>query len=268
MAADVCTEISTLVLVSPRISFSHDLNQSDNVPADCHHRRPDLDPTADFNFSITQSFLQELSSADELFSNGKILPTQIKKQTPTKETHQSHQILTINSDNPNEDSKKKRLKEFLFEEDQETEKPSSKSFWQFRRSSSLNCDNGQSNGFIKSLQILSRSNSTGSALNQKETMMRKDSRKQYLQKQSSFMRSNSSSSTSGSYYYYDSSKRPPLKKNCRAYGSGVRISPVLNIPQGSVNLFGICSLFCNGNAPDIKTLPKNLGAGLTMLQWL
>ncbi|GFY84788.1 hypothetical protein Acr_03g0015620 [Actinidia rufa] len=35
--------------------------------------------------------------------------------------------------------------------------------------------------------------------------------------------------------------KPPLKKNYGAYGNGVRINPVLNVPSGS--LFGLGSIF-------------------------
>lgn len=97
MGVEVCSEIPSLA-VSPRISFSHDLKEADLVPVESHHRRSDalLLESIDFNFnfccssssssSSNQRFQQELlpmSSADELFANGKILPVEVKKITPS-----------------------------------------------------------------------------------------------------------------------------------------------------------------------------------------
>ncbi|KAA8529134.1 hypothetical protein F0562_034067 [Nyssa sinensis] len=267
MAVDVCSEISSLV-ASPRISFSHDLNQTDIVPVERYHRRSDaslLDP----NFDFCKIFAQELPYADELFFNGKILPIEVKKVTvSTKEIHQSEPILVrpdqptttaIANENTNDDSKKKRLKEYLSNscDAEEDEKPLTKSFWQFRRSSSLNCDNGRSKGFIRSLQFLSRSNSTGSALNSKQTVLPKENLKQQSQKQpppSSSPPPIASTKpplwNSTAFNSYNSSRKSPLGKNSRSYGKGLRFSPVLNIPQtyiskGTASLFGLGSLFCN-----------------------
>ncbi|WOH15504.1 hypothetical protein DCAR_0935045 [Daucus carota subsp. sativus] len=172
MAAEICSEIS-----SPRISFSYDLNETEeSLPAECCHRRSDallLDFSTDFDFCISvNNFHQDNLSADELFSDGKILPTQIKKVksiTLDSDTHRSKPCTTsrvgLRSGNVNDETKKKRLKEFLFESIEE-DKPASKSFWHFKRSTSLNCENNRRNkGLIGSLQVLGRSNSTGSAPN-------------------------------------------------------------------------------------------------------
>ncbi|KAL6007515.1 hypothetical protein ACLOJK_033013 [Asimina triloba] len=79
MAVELCSEASSstrVAMMSPRISFSQDLSQSDgSIPVDRHG----LDPTfldSDFNFCIRCE--QESSSADELFSGGKILPLLFK----------------------------------------------------------------------------------------------------------------------------------------------------------------------------------------------
>ena len=87
MAIDVCSEISTAGIISPRISFSHDLNQTrDSVSIeDCHRRLDSCLLDSDFNFCMGSSFVQELSSADKLFSNGKILPIEIKKNKKVKD---------------------------------------------------------------------------------------------------------------------------------------------------------------------------------------
>lgn len=262
----MAVEISSLV-TSPRISFSYDVNQTDT---ECHHCGSDkllVDFTADFDFCISNnSFLQETSSADELFSNGKILPTEIKKaETSKKETHQSEPIslqhqpsVRRNSKtlNVNEDTNCKKLKEFLYEE----EKPvASKSFWQFKRSTSLNCDSGKSKGFIRSLQTLARSNSTGSAAVTKQTVTPKvTTQKQQSQKQPTVSSNNHTLPTfSGYHQMYNSSGKPPLLKNCRSYSTGVKFNPVLNIPpayvsKGTANLFGFSSFFCSGKSKKKK----------------
>nr|XP_004497280.1 uncharacterized protein LOC101506517 [Cicer arietinum] len=238
MAIEVCTEISNYTGISPRISFSHDLKNSNDVVSveEDRHRRSDLrllDSTAsDFVFSITNNdFPQQFSSADELFSNGKIVPMQIKKViSKSNSTQQQKQQLLRTP-------QKKRLKEFLTDEtDNEEEKPSSKYFWQFKRSSSLNFDTTSKNSLIPP--------------NLKETELVRETQKQRLQKQSSASssrRSSSSSSTSSTYYFYSSS----LKKNSGSSSSGVRIRPVLNLPQAYIpkvtaRFFGFGSLFCNG----------------------
>ncbi|XP_044492560.1 uncharacterized protein LOC123216227 [Mangifera indica] len=264
MAIDVCSENS-----GPRISFSHDLNQKDpGVPQ--FERRLDsslLDSSSDFEFCIGNSiYFQELSSADELFSNGKILPVEIKKKKQVG--HQPAQPPPSSSPSPHPNqilAAKKRLKEYLStslddangDEEEYDDKPVYKSFWQFKRSSSLNFDSTRSKSLINSLHFLSRSNSTGSALS-------KESQRQNLQRQPSGSRKSKVSRSAGSYYSYfnnttrsSSTQKPPLKKNCGSYNNnngnnnGVRISPVLNIPPphisyATVNLFGLGSLFCNG----------------------
>ncbi|TYG84170.1 hypothetical protein ES288_D01G228100v1 [Gossypium darwinii] len=257
MAIEILAEIS-----SPRISFSDDLDQEDGVDSieECHHQRLDtslLNPTSDFDFCfVNNSFVQELPSADELFSNGKIRPIEIKEKAvvanqvrrqlqPGAVVRSSPQ--QFKTDNP----EKKRLKEFLLMSIDEDDKPaSSKSFWQFNRSSSLNCESSRSKSLIRSLQFLTRSNSTGSNPIPKET-----------QKQPSLTRRSSvSSSSSGTLYYTyygNSTQKPALKKSCGAHGNGVRVSPILNLPNpiisnATVSFFGFGSLFCNGKTKTKK----------------
>jgi hypothetical protein len=72
--------------------------------------------------------------------------------------------------------------------------------------------------------LLSRSNSTGSVVNSRQSS----------QKHASMKASQSLASTGY--------PKPPLEKGTHgSYGNGVRISPVLNVP--SVNLFGLGSIF-------------------------
>ncbi|KAL0296712.1 UNVERIFIED_CONTAM: hypothetical protein Sradi_6723300 [Sesamum radiatum] len=236
MAVDVCSDISSPV-VSPRISFSHDLKEFDIVPVESHHSSTDA--FIDFDFCIDHGLSREISSADELFADGKILPGEIKKTTPPKQTHQPDPISTPSearkpAEFTNDSTKKKRLIEFLsssFDDaDQEQEKPSAKPFWQFRRSSSVNCDNGRGNGLLRTLQFLSRSNSTGSVPNPKPSGFPKAMQKQHSLKEASTNRSNPTVPSFYQYCPYNTAKPSLRKSGSRSYGNGVRISPVLNIP--------------------------------------
>ncbi|KAI3730589.1 hypothetical protein L1987_61760 [Smallanthus sonchifolius] len=241
MAVDVCATSS------PRLSFSHDLQDQSSPSDPTHPIRSDqllLSPTFDFNFCTTSN----LTPADELFSNGKILPTQIKKPQITHTHHPKT--------NPNSDTHKKRLKEFIEDQDQENDKSLTRSFWQFGRSASLNYDSGKGlnpKGLLRSLSIksLARSNSTGSALNPKRSsgqkVVEKSKDSMFLRRCSSLNQPAPGSSSSSQVYY--SYRNSNSMKSCR---EGVRIIPVLNIPpaynisKGTINFFGFGSLFCNG----------------------
>ncbi|KAJ9140757.1 hypothetical protein P3X46_031365 [Hevea brasiliensis] len=262
MAIDVCSEISSAG-ISPRISFSHDLNETADAVSieDCHPRLDSSLLDSDFDFCISSSFIQELSSADELFSNGKILPIEIKKQlVSTKDTDQPKPVASGRPVQTTTETteKKKLLKEFLSMSIDADEKPASKSFWQFKRSNSLNCESSRSKGLIRSLQFLSRSNSTGSAPNPpKQAVFSKETPKPRLQKQHSVPSRKSPAASSGAFYSYNSGQKHPQLRKCGSYGNGVRINPVLNIPhpyisRGTVHLFGLRSLFCNGKVKKKK----------------
>ncbi|KAG8659739.1 uncharacterized protein LOC110608544 [Manihot esculenta] len=241
MAIQLCSDNSAGF--SPRISFSHDLCLSDIVPVEQHPLPSNSLGSIDFDFCTRKSFDQESSSADELFSDGKILPTEIKKKTaPAKQLDQSspppHAL--------NEDvlSKKESMKEMKGASDElPEEKHTSKSFWRFKRSSSLNCVSGYGRSLCP-LPLLSRSNSTGSVPSSvKRVPLSRDSSSNHKQHRQSFMKHQSSSSST-------SYQKPPLKKNYGAYGNGVRVSPVLNVPSG--NLFGLGSIFFNGKDKNKK----------------
>ncbi|KAI9088631.1 hypothetical protein K1719_029745 [Acacia pycnantha] len=281
MAIDACSDTPS-TRMSPRISFSHDLKKSDDE--DHGERKSDLcllDSGSDFVFCVAGGFSHQISSADELFSNGKIVPLQlhsvIRSPIQTHQSLRSSHLRSQSQSQPSSSSRcsgKKMLKEFLSEDTEEEEdeeeeevRVSFKSLWQFRRSSSLNCDTTtRERGLIRSLQFLSRSNSTGSVLSptkQTEISMKEARReKQRLQKQSSVSSrrssSSSSSSSSSTYYFYSSSSQKHfLQKNRGSSGKGVRISPVLNLPQayipkGSMSFFGFDSLFCNGKVKKNK----------------
>ncbi|XP_071687252.1 uncharacterized protein [Rutidosis leptorrhynchoides] len=246
MAVDVCSTSEDPIC--PRISFSHELDDPSSDSLDpTRSDRFQLSPSFDFSFCTTSS----PTPADELFSNGQILPTQIK-------TPQNIQILdpiTNLSKSPNSIARKKRLKEFIFRKDQEQEheqeKSASKSFWQFTRSVSLNCDSNKgTKGLLRSLSIksLSRSHSTGSALNPKRDPVSKVVEKS---KESMFLRRCTSlnqppPSSTHVYYSYRNSN------NSKSSRGGITIIPILNVPpaynisKGTINFFGFGSLFCNG----------------------
>lgn len=245
MAIELCPESSAGV--SPRISFSHDLCVPDIVPFE--QRLPLRSGSLgniDFDFcAVRKSF--DSSSADELFSDGKILPTEIKKKTASAKQMDSsvpsRQVLQ--DDVSSDDSlKKDRLKEMKSSSNYEAEdqKQSSKSFWRFKRSSSLNCASGYGRSLCH-LPLLSRSYSAGSTPRSKRAPLTKDTN--HKQNKQAFFKSSQSSSTKNY-------QKPPLKKNYGPYGNGVRVSPVLNVPSG--NLFGLGSIFFNGK--DKKNMKK------------
>ncbi|KAE8698856.1 hypothetical protein F3Y22_tig00110597pilonHSYRG00964 [Hibiscus syriacus] len=253
MAIEVLSGIS-----SPRISFSDDLDQNDGVGSveECRHRRLDtslLNSSSDFDFCFENySYVQELPTADELFSNGKILPIEIKRKPviPKQAHRQPDPASTRRRTITTESSGTKRLKEFLSMSIDADDKPASKSFWQFKRSSSLNCESSRSKSLIRSIRFLTRSNSTGSAPIPKETQ-----KHTFLKQPSLSRKSSVSSSSSGTYYSYGN---PTQKPSCGAHGStGVRVSPVLNLPHPiisnvTVSFFGFGSLFCNGKVKKKK----------------
>ncbi|CAL1408515.1 unnamed protein product [Linum trigynum] len=308
MAVDVWSEISSAGLISPRLSFSRDLTQATEPEADAGHRpRSDcclLD--SDFDFFIGSR--GEFSSADELFSNGRILPVEIKKQPQPQQQTQiatGKEAIPIpplpsplspaqqtgeNDSSPQlESEKKKLLKEFLStsldgdHEEQQRQNPAAaaaavgpRSFWQFKRSNSLNCDEiscRSRGGLIRSLHFLSRSNSTGSAPNPPK-IKPKEENPHHLRKQRSVPNRKSPlmpTSSAPCYYPYNTGGQQQQKSNlpvlrkCGSYGNnsaGIRITPVLNIPapafisRGTVNFLGLGSLFCNGKVDKKKRKKK------------
>ncbi|OMO51771.1 hypothetical protein CCACVL1_29602 [Corchorus capsularis] len=207
---------------------------------------------SDFEFNICLE--QQSCSADELFANGMLLPVSLqgKRQVQKSEAPALVSLPPRPNFSTVEDSKKEtktqtqiRPLNLNSEMEDQIQKPQSKSFWGFKRSSSLNCDKKKS--LICSLPLLSRSNSTGSVPNSKRSSSIKDSNKQ----------KNPSNSTS-SCNAYQFPQKPPLKRNHgNSYGNGVRISPVLNVPpayisKGTASLFGLGSFLRNGKDKKIS----------------
>lgn len=210
MAVEIFSENPSRVM-SPRISFSYDLCQSDIVPVEQPFRSSASGSgSVDFNFCVDQqSFEQESSSADELFSDGKLLPSEIKKNTATntrpKQAPSEEEVLNEDHKSPSEVISNGNKQ---------------KSFWRFKRSSSFNCGSGYGPSLCP-IPLLSRSSSTGAATSNGS-------------KSISIKTPNSQPSFS----------RPPLKKNLgigSSHGNrvNVRVDPVINVH--SANLFGLGS---------------------------
>jgi len=264
MVVELCSENCGVSSMSPRISFSHDFSQSDVIPVEKHPLRSNssgLSSSIDFNFCVQESLELESSSADELFSHGVILPTQIKKKSLNHVLlKQKSQQLAPPSQPPLPPSKsvcdnapsttRKSLKKESHKDSKDLneeadEKHSSKSFWRFKRSSSCGSGYGRS---LCPLPLLSRSNSTGSSPSVKRIPLSKEGHqvKQNSQKRSSpISRSHSQSLAS-----HNNHQKPPLKRSHGSYANGIRVSPVLNVP--SANLFGFGSIFSNNRDKSKK----------------
>ncbi|XP_048632451.1 uncharacterized protein LOC125607012 [Brassica napus] len=172
-----------------RISFASDLGQSDKAPP--VDKQPSgglvrrdttlLDSSSpDFEFHISRNV--DASPADEIFADGMILPFQVTTASSMPKRLYKYELPPIVSA-PSSSTPPKPLPLPLPQQhysekgtpgssansDSEAEK-TSKSFWSFKRSSSLNCDIKKS--LICSFPRLTRSNSTGSVINSKREMLR------------------------------------------------------------------------------------------------
>ncbi|KAJ7975140.1 Membrane-associated kinase regulator [Quillaja saponaria] len=250
----MCSETSP-----PRLSFSNYLCEPHIFPIKHNDSRRDtllLGSNSDFEFSICSSLEHQSSSADELFSNGVILPIQSihERNVTLTQTHNCQPPLPSLPPRPCSSSidkmKKERIKEAMDVNCGYSRNSQSKPFWGFKRSKSLNCDTKRS--LIFSLPLLSRTNSTGSVPNTKR-LTSKNGHKNNPQKQPSLAKSSSSSLN-----LYPVPQKPPLSKSYGgSYANGVRISPVLNVPppyisKGTANLFGLGSFLRSGKDKKSK----------------
>ena len=267
MAVDLCSEncvaaSSSSSSVSPRISFSHDFSQSDVIPVEQLPFRSNssgLNPTIDFDFCVSESFELESSSADELFSHGRILPTEVKRKNnivpPMKQLapKSSTSLPPPPYAGPNSVSTGRNLKKEITPKESKClndevydQKQSSKSFWNFKRSSS--CGTGPRRSFCP-LPLLSRSNSTGSSTpSVKRNPLSKEGVNNIKHKHSS-TRLPHHSFVPNNYHHH---QKPPLnyKTHHGSYGTSVRVNPVLNIPPAK--LFGLASIFSNNRDKSKK----------------
>ncbi|KAJ8753670.1 hypothetical protein K2173_026346 [Erythroxylum novogranatense] len=239
---------------SPRISFSIYLCPEDYLPANRESRRDTklVDSSSDFEFSICSKLDHEPSLADELFADGMILPHQIHetaigsdKQMNRGEPQKKASFPPIPGHFTSEKPKKEVM---VLNSKQLEEKPQSRSFWGFKRSTSLNCDIKRS--LICSLPLLSRSNSTGSEPNPKKISM-KDGQKHTSQKQ------HLKPASSSSYLYVIAQKRPLKNNYGGCHGNGIKINHLLNVPspymsKGTVSFLGFGSFLRSGKEKKNK----------------
>ncbi|KAK7251626.1 hypothetical protein RIF29_34977 [Crotalaria pallida] len=221
-----------------RLSFSYDFSDQHDLLTKQDAPRKDmllLESNQEFEFSTSRSLGFQASTADELFSNGMILPSHQKQQQRTSASKHTRYGESPNSKLPPRPSsprldKMKKMKESTREVLDE-KKTQSKSFWGFSKSRSLNCDTNKS--LVSSLP-LPRSKSTGSALNPKRMSSNG---------QLSSAASKSLSSTSPSIL-----NLYPMQKcsSGKSYANGLRISPVLNVPTPCISKGG-ASLFMLGS---------------------
>lgn len=242
MSIELCSEKSSPVGIGsnnntpPRISFSYDFLQSDVVPIEqrpLRSKSSGLNSSIDFDFCVRQisCYDNEPSSADELFSDGKILPAEIKKN-PDRPTPEKPSP-AAGSETP----ATPLSQAFPQTPGVREESGKSRSFWRFKRSSS--CGSGGGYGrTLCPLPLLSRSNSTGSA----------DETKPINGK--SKTTSSPKESASKHVLKSHSSLKPPLKKNLGAYGNGVSINPVLNVTPA--NILAVGSIFSHGKSKSKK----------------
>ncbi|GAB2299998.1 hypothetical protein Dimus_034042 [Dionaea muscipula] len=246
--------------MSPRLSFSQEFNQTDGVPVEQPLQSPLLLESADFVFCLRPSFHDlESSSADELFSNGVILPAHFKERQP---------LYTKSKSTPPPPSPPPPLPpppppppamilpdegdDKLDPQHQQTS--NTKSFWGFTRSRSFNCGSFNGRGLCP-LPLLSRSKSTGSSDSiAKRSLVPKEDRQNHLHSHhhhhhhhhGTYYKQSTQKNSAPSSQRFSSHQRPPLKKNYSGQlgNNGVTVNPVLNMP--STNLFGLGSIFSLG----------------------
>ncbi|KAK7271235.1 hypothetical protein RJT34_26965 [Clitoria ternatea] len=258
----MCSETSP-----PRLSFSHDLSElqvspmKQGVPP-CREEDTLLlqDSNSDeFEFITSSNNLEfEPSSADELFSNGVILPThQIQQhKNPAFSKHVLEPPYTKLPPRPCLDKvKKETIRELLDVSftsccDHEKKLPHTKSFWGFSRSKSLNCDTKKSLVFTSPL--LSRSNSMGSSVSNPKRMSSNNKQLPSTAKSSS-----PPSYSCSTFNMYPMQKSSSGKNFGGSYANGLRVSPVLNVPtpcvsKGGANLFGLGSFLRVGKVKKSK----------------
>ncbi|XP_021736377.1 uncharacterized protein LOC110702921 [Chenopodium quinoa] len=226
---------------SPRLSFSHDLSETNvtQTQQEIDVARLDMSLLSenqnceDFDFCVTAAFSEtDNSPADELFFNGVIIPIQMKEK--------------LNSINKDEEITSTTTATLVRQE-----KTQSKSFWRFNRSSSLNCENfsNKRSSSVWSLPLLLRSKSTGSSSHD----IVKQTQKNPGSNNGKTMNNNNSQNLK---FSSTSCQKPPLRKSgsggSGSHGNGVRNCAALNVPppyitKGTSDLLGFGSFFRNGS---------------------
>lgn len=226
-------------MVSPRLSFSHDIPQTQLLPSlsssSSSHESNDSPPViTDFDFDFTTSLeisTQEPCSADELFSDGKILPLPLKQKpqsvmttrtstsTSTRTNVKQNTTLKeiIDDDDNNEE-----------EEDQQKKETERKPFWMFGRSGSV--------GSNRTTSIATTATSTTTTTKQKNNNICP-----FRRSRSAGCSTVKTRNKNYTNYNYKNTFRP-MESNSKIYyysgmkswshGDGVRINPVINLPRG------------------------------------
>ncbi|CAL9100649.1 unnamed protein product [Musa textilis] len=244
---EVRLESSRWTGASPRISFSHDVDlpQTDASESTDANRRLDaslpleVSAPSDFDFSLAIDALShDPSLADDLFSDGKLLPLPIKN--PPSSSRPSAPVAA-----PPATATRRRNRDSLREVMAGPEANGSgigrasppTPFWRFRRSSSVGY--GSSRSSLCPFPLL-RSKSSGSSSTQRPNAKPGITDSGYssagIGKGSSspfgeLFRKGANEPKTKVYYYSGNSRR--------SYGSNaVRISPILNVPTpGSGSIF-------------------------------
>ncbi|KAI4367008.1 hypothetical protein MLD38_022796 [Melastoma candidum] len=211
MAVDLCSETFD---ASPRISFSHDLRISGIIPVEQAPSRSG-GSNQSFDFNSCGFDRPGWSPADELFSDGKMIPLlHIKKNVQEEESFTSGAPFPTKADHQRNGG------------DQEKEGGANcdnknKSFWRFGRSSSWN-GGGYGRMGLCPLPLLSRSNSTGSTATPRAS--------KHSAPKPWFHPRESNPGNNGWY------QKPPLGRGGR---NTVRVDPVL----ATGNMLGLYSVF-------------------------
>ncbi|WOK97727.1 hypothetical protein Cni_G06435 [Canna indica] len=259
---EVGLESSAWAGVSPRISFSHDLCQVDvsEPTVDGADRRLDLSlpldvvaASSDFDFSLgADVFSQDPSLADDLFSDGKLLPLPIKNAPLSSSSScPPSAIATGPPATPNACLRRRgSLREIMASAESDDAcaigRPCpQKPFWRFRRSSSLNCSSGSGGGSLCSFPLLrSKSSGSSSPMQVRPTAKQCKSLNAINATNATelFKKGSSSEPKTTRVYYYSAAAS---SRQRRLHGNAVRISPILNVPTPTGGGMGILSfLLC------------------------
>ncbi|XP_013639936.1 uncharacterized protein LOC106345255 [Brassica napus] len=225
-----------------RISFAGDLGQSDKALTIEQQQQPSgvvrRDTTlldSEFEFHTSRSF--DSSPADEIFADGMILPFQATSSMPKR--RYKYELPPIVSSIPPPPTppplpSPQQSRKYCQKETPVAETSSSKSFWSFSRSSSLNCDIKKS--LICSFPRLTRSISTGSVMNSKRAMLRDVDKHSSLRhggapRPQADPSSCPPSSCCSSYQFRP--QKQSGKNSCSSRGGSFRITPVIGGPSPS-----------------------------------
>lgn len=256
---------------SPRISYSLDIvGQADTASAELHRHGSlssySSDPNHEFDFGLVFGHIEhEVCSAEELFENGTIVPGHMRRLSSqgitvqcecTEEEVQPLPFLSPHRSSwPANESKvadqvkgnTDHIPEINVKSDKKVQ--STRSFWGFKRSSSLNSDDGNKVSLLCPLPDLSRSRSVSSVAANPNKVAQKQQRRRSAAPEIG------KSSSIAAYVCPFPHKSHSMRKSHSGgggshYGNNgsIRVSPVLNVPphKGSVSFFGLGCFYIRG----------------------